>query len=79
MKQTRNESGPVLTSFINTAHTVHIVMQDATIGHTLIDIVVDIPTRRHLEERAAHIDMLANSNIEHKKKAYYRRCLTSLP
>ena len=51
---------------------VDIVISDAAVGHTLVDIVVAIPTRRDLVERAARHDLVAATNAERRKETHYR-------
>ena len=51
---------------------VDIVISDAVVGHTLVDIVVADPTRRDLVERAARQDLVAATNAERRKEAHYR-------
>ena len=51
---------------------VDIVIPDAAVGHTLVDIVVADPTRRDLVERAARNDLVAATDAERRKEAHYR-------
>ena len=47
---------------------VDIVISDAAVGHTLVDIVVAYPTCRDLVERAARQDIVAATDAERRKK-----------
>ena len=47
---------------------VDIVISDAAVGHTLVDIVVADPTRRDLVERAARHDLVAATHAERRKE-----------
>ena len=47
---------------------VDIVISDAPVGHTLVDIVVAEPTRRDLVERAARHDLVAATYAERRKE-----------
>ena len=51
---------------------VHIVILDAAVGHTSVDIVVADPTRRDLVERAARHDLVAATDVERRKETHYR-------
>ena len=51
---------------------VDIVISDAAVGHTLVDIVVANPTRRDLVERAARHDLVAATDAERRKENHYR-------
>ena len=51
---------------------VHIVISDAEVGHTLVNIVVADPTSRDLVERAARHDLVAATDAERRKEAHYR-------
>ena len=51
---------------------VYIVISDAAVGHTLVDILVADPTRRDLVERAARQDLVATTNAERRKEAHYQ-------
>ena len=51
---------------------VDIVISDAAVGHTLVDIVVADPTRRDLVERAARHDLVAAADVERRKEAHCR-------
>jgi hypothetical protein len=51
---------------------VDIVISDAVVGHTLVDIVIADPTRCDLVERAAERGLVAASDAERKKEAHYR-------
>ena len=55
---------------------VDIVISDAAVGHTLVDIVVADPTRRDLVERAARHGLVAATNAERRKETHYRDCAT---
>ena len=46
---------------------VDIVISDAAVGHTLVDIVVADPTRCDLVERAARQDLVAATDAERRK------------
>ena len=50
---------------------VDIVILDAALGHTLVDIVVADPTRRDLVERAARQDLGAATDAERRKETHY--------
>ena len=70
----RNPDGG-LPSFIGSwgaRRGVDIVISDAAVGHTLVDIVVADPTRRDLVERAFRHDLVAATNAERRKEAHYR-------
>ena len=49
-------------------------ISDATVGHTLVDIVVADHTRRDLVERAAIHDLVATTDAERRKETHYRDC-----
>ena len=49
-----------------------IVISDAAVGHTLVDIVVADPTRRDLVERAAGQDLVTATDAERRKETHYR-------
>ena len=49
-----------------------IVISDAAVGHTLVDIVVVDPTRRDFVERAARQDLVAATDAERRKETHYR-------
>ena len=51
---------------------VNIVISDAAVGHTLIDIVVAHPTRRDLVERTARHDLVHATDAERRKETHYR-------
>ena len=51
---------------------VDIVISDAAVRHTLVDIVVAHPTRRDLVERAARHDLVAATDAERRKETHYR-------
>ena len=51
---------------------VDIVISDAAVGHTLVDIVVADPTRRDLVERAARHDLVAARDVQRRKETHYR-------
>ena len=51
---------------------VDIVISDAIVGLTLVDIVVADPTRRDLVERAARQDLVAATTAERRKETNYR-------
>ena len=51
---------------------VYIVILDAAVGHTLVDIVVADPTRQDLVERAAIHDLVAATDAERRKETHYR-------
>ena len=51
---------------------VDIVISDAAVGRTLVDIVVADPTRRDLVERAARHDLVAPINAKRRKETHYR-------
>ena len=51
---------------------VDIVISDAAVGHTLVDIVVADPTRQDLVERAARHDLVAATDAERRKETHYR-------
>ena len=51
---------------------VDIVISDAAVGHTLVDIVVADPTRRDLVERAARQDLVAATDAERRKETHYQ-------
>ena len=48
------------------------MISDAAVGHTLVDIVVADPTRRHLVERAARYDLVAATDAERRKETHNR-------
>ena len=48
------------------------VISDATLRHTLVDIVVAELTRRDLVERAARHDLVAATNVERRKETHYK-------
>ena len=50
----------------------HIVISDAAVGHTLVDIVVNDPSRRHLVESAARQDLSTATHAERRKETHYR-------
>ena len=52
---------------------VDIVISDAAVGHTLVDIVVADPTRRDLVEHAARQDLVAATNAERRKETLNRQ------
>ena len=47
-----------------------IVISDAAVGHTLIDIVVANPSRRDLVERAATQALVSATNAERRKETH---------
>ena len=49
-----------------------IVISDAAVGHTLVDIVVANPTRRDLVERVARQDLVAATNADRRKETHYQ-------
>ena len=49
-----------------------VVISDAAVGHTLVDIDVADPTRRDLVERSARHDLTAAPDAERRKQAHYR-------
>ena len=51
---------------------VDIVISDATVGRTLVDIVVADPTLRDLVERPARHDLAAATDAERRKETHYR-------
>ena len=51
---------------------VDIVVSDAAVGHTLVDIIVAIPTRRDLVERVARHDLVAATDAERRKETHYQ-------
>ena len=51
---------------------VDIVIPDAAVGHTLVDVVVVDPTRRDLVERVAKRDVVAGTDAERRKETHYR-------
>ena len=51
---------------------VGIVILDAAVGHTLVDIAVADPTRRDIVERAARRDLVVATNAERRKETHYR-------
>ena len=51
---------------------VDIVISDAAVGHTLVDIVVADPTRRDLLERAARHDLVVVTYAKRRKETHYR-------
>ena len=51
---------------------VEIVISDAAVGHTLVDIVVVDPTRRDLVERATRLDLVTATDAERRKETHYR-------
>ena len=53
---------------------VDIVISDATMGHTLVDIIVADPTRRDLVECATRHDLVATTHAERRKETRYRNC-----
>ena len=48
------------------------MISDATMGHTLVEIVVADPTRRDLVERAAIQDLVAATDVKRRKEPHYR-------
>ena len=50
---------------------VDIMISNAAVGHTLVDIVVADPTRRDLVERAARHDLVAATDTEWRKESHY--------
>ena len=48
------------------------MISDATVGHTLVDIVVADPTCRDLVEHVATHDLVAATNTERRKETHYR-------
>ena len=50
---------------------VDIVISDAAVGHTSVDIVVADPTRRDLVERVAWQDLVIAINAERRKEIHY--------
>ena len=51
---------------------VDVVISDAAVGHTLVDIVVADPTRRELVKRAARKDLVTATHAERRKETHYR-------
>ena len=51
---------------------VDIVISDAAMGHTLVDIVVADPTRRDLVQRTARHDIVAATVAERRKETHHR-------
>ena len=51
---------------------VDIVISDAAVGHTLVDIVIADPTLRNLVKRAARHDLVAATDAERRKETHYR-------
>ena len=51
---------------------VEIVISDAAVGHTLVDITVANPTRRDLVERAARHVLVAATDVERRKETHSR-------
>ena len=51
---------------------VDIVISDAAVGHTLVDIVVADPTRRDLVERTTRQDLVAATDAVRRKETHYR-------
>ena len=51
---------------------VDIVISDAAVGHTLVDIVVADPTRRDLVERAARQDLVIATAAERRKETHHQ-------
>ena len=51
---------------------VDIVISDAAVGHTLVDIIVADPARRDLVERAAIQDIVAAIDAERGKETHHR-------
>ena len=51
---------------------VDIVISDAAVGHTLVDVVVADPTRRDLVEHAARHDLVATTDAERRKETHYQ-------
>ena len=49
-----------------------IVISDAAVGHTLVDIIVADPTRRDLVERAARRDLVAATDAERRNETHYQ-------
>ena len=49
-----------------------IVISDAVLGHTLVDIVFADPTRRDLVERAARQDLVAATHAQRRKETHYQ-------
>ena len=49
-----------------------VVISDAAVGHTLVDIIVADPTRRDLVERAVRHDLVATTHAERRKETHYR-------
>ena len=52
----------------------NIVISDAAVGHTLVDIVVADRTRRNLVDRTARHDIVAATDAERRKETHYRDC-----
>ena len=50
---------------------VDIVILDAAVGHTLVDIVVEDPTRCDLVERAARQDLIVAIGAERRMETHY--------
>ena len=48
-----------------------IVISDAAVGHTLIDIVIADPTRGDFVDRAARMDLVAATEAEKCKERHY--------
>ena len=51
-------------------------ISDASVGHTLVDVVVADPTRCDLVERAAIHDLVAATDAMRRKETHYRDCAT---
>ena len=51
---------------------VDIVVSDAAVGHTLVDVVDAYPTRRDLVERATRQDFVAATDAGRRKETHYR-------
>ena len=50
---------------------VDIVISDAAVGHTLVDVVFADPTRRDLVERVARQDLIAATSAKRRKETHY--------
>ena len=48
-----------------------VVISDAAVGHTLVDIVVANPTRHDLVEHAARQDLVGATAAEQRKETHY--------
>ena len=78
VSRTSTHIGSALASFLPSSAPggrggrVDIVISDAAVGHTLVDVVVADPTCRDSVERAARHDLIAATDAERRKEAHYR-------